>query len=176
MLEDKNLVIEFGNYPAENAFQPRCTFLELGNLLQSPIKYHWELPLDSPFVTDITEGNRFSIQIHQMLKFVVFVFIQIFFFFFSGEVPPRAQIVTEIKFDMQPRKSFYSELNLISESGSSELIKLIYPANRAVSVGFLSNRIDMGEISLNLPTKVSPIIQNGNFGWSCRNVWRFSFE
>lgn len=75
-------------------------------------------------------------------------------------MPPRTHLLSEIKLHMQPGKSFYSELNLVSESGNSELIKLIYP-NRTVSVGFLTNRIEMRDIPLNLLTKVTPIIQNG---------------
>lgn len=58
MMEDKNVVIEFGAYPPEYAFQSRSTFLELGNLLQSPISYHWQLPPDSSFIPDNLTGTK----------------------------------------------------------------------------------------------------------------------
>lgn len=63
---------------------------------------------------------------------------------------------------MVPGKAYYSEFNLISESGNIELIKMVYPSKK-VSINFLNNRVDIGEIPLNLLTKVIQVIRNGNF-------------
>ena len=78
----------------------------------------------------------------------------------TGEVPPKSQIVTEVKLNVGPGKSFYSEINLVSESGNSETVKFMYPVQN-LPVGFLKNYIDMRDVPLNLLTKAVPIIQNG---------------
>ena len=59
LLESKNLVVKFEDYPPQGAFQSNVMHVKLGNPLQAVIKYFWRIPSDSAFALVLPEGYHY---------------------------------------------------------------------------------------------------------------------
>jgi hypothetical protein len=57
IFNEANWGMQFGEYEATDAFQPKCLCVSLINRLQSPIKYRWDIPYDSSFEIEPMSGK-----------------------------------------------------------------------------------------------------------------------
>nr|CAD7446925.1 unnamed protein product [Timema bartmani] len=117
---------------ADLAFQTRCMSVSLTNSLQSYTKFQWEVP----------ENSAFSVQP------------------MTGEVSPLKTLMCSVCYKADGRKSHYTEIKVIAESGIHQLLKCTMVL-RKPNVTFLDSKLD--EIPLNTSTRFMTMMYNADY-------------
>ncbi|XP_043492465.1 cilia- and flagella-associated protein 47-like [Polistes fuscatus] len=134
LLIDKRDVLIGTNYLNDESYRPQWSIIQIKNKLDASTRYKWKIP----------EVSCFSIE----PKY--------------GTIRGNSILNTFISYKADPLKSSSAEMIIKCESGTFSRLRCNF-LSPIPKVTFVNDRTNLGDLSLNLPTKVHGILHNLEF-------------